>query len=237
MSDQDYNLGQKLVAIRESVNYLQKENQGHQYSYVSSSQALSAFRNKMNELGVLLIPEVTDVRVGPLPQGGKQFMTELEMTFTWLDAETGDTLGPLGWYGQGCDNAEKGVGKALTYAEKYFLLKFFNVPTDRDDPDRFQEKNGNGQSGNRQRQERSNSSQPPPDDEPRWTKEEAEKAQELGEALSQLCGNDMEKMKGRLNVWTGKRSIKALQPHQIEEALKRAKAALDAGEYDDDIPF
>ena len=27
---------------------------------------------------------------------------------------------------------EKGVGKALTYGKKYFLLKFFNIATDKD---------------------------------------------------------------------------------------------------------
>ena len=32
------------------------------------------------------------------------------------------------------------MGKALTYGEKYFLLKFFNIATDKDDPDSFQRK-------------------------------------------------------------------------------------------------
>ena len=42
----------------------------------------------------------------------------------------------MSFYGQGVDiSGEKGVGKALTYAEKYFLLKFFNIPTDEADPD------------------------------------------------------------------------------------------------------
>jgi hypothetical protein len=45
------------------------------------------------------------------------------------------------FYAQGVDIAgEKGVGKALTYGEKYFLLKTFNIATDKDDPDAFQEK-------------------------------------------------------------------------------------------------
>lgn len=45
------------------------------------------------------------------------------------------------FYAQGIDTeGEKGVGKALTYAEKYFLLKQFNIATDTDDPDSFQNK-------------------------------------------------------------------------------------------------
>jgi len=47
----------------------------------------------------------------------------------------------VNWYAQGIDLAgEKGPGKALTYAEKYFLLKFFNIATSADDPDTFQKK-------------------------------------------------------------------------------------------------
>ncbi|KKL28137.1 hypothetical protein LCGC14_2378110, partial [marine sediment metagenome] len=30
--------------------------------------------------------------------------------------------------------------KALTYAEEYFMLKFFNIATDKDDPDNFQKR-------------------------------------------------------------------------------------------------
>jgi hypothetical protein len=60
---------------------------------------------------------------------------------TWVDTESGEELS-IPWYGQGVDLAgEKGVGKALTYAEKYFILKQFNIPTDKDDPDAFQDKN------------------------------------------------------------------------------------------------
>ena len=57
------------------------------------------------------------------------------MEMEWVDTESGETLS-VPWYAQGVDLAgEKGVGKALTYAEKYFLLKFFHVPTKKDDPD------------------------------------------------------------------------------------------------------
>ena len=44
------------------------------------------------------------------------------------------------FFSSGLNGDEKGVGSALTYAERYFFLKYFNVPTDDDDPDSFQEK-------------------------------------------------------------------------------------------------
>ena len=33
------------------------------------------------------------------------------------------------------DDVSKAHGTALTYAERYFLMKFFNIPTDEDDAD------------------------------------------------------------------------------------------------------
>lgn len=135
------NIYQKLIEVRKSVPYLQKEAKGHQYNYVASSQVLSSVRSKMDEIGLLLIPAVVDKRVNI---EGKSIFTELDMEFTWVNAENPEETITRPWYGQGMDTSgEKGVGKALTYAEKYFMLKFFNIATDKDDPDAFQGKNDN----------------------------------------------------------------------------------------------
>lgn len=145
------NIYQKLIEVRKSVPYLQKENKGFQYNYVSSSQVLAGLKSKMDEVGLLLIPSVTSKTVtadtydkadakGNVKRTVDYF-TELEMMFIWVNAEKPDEKIECKWYGQGVDTAgEKGVGKALTYAEKYFMLKFFNIPTDKDDPDSFQSK-------------------------------------------------------------------------------------------------
>ena len=146
------NIYQKLIEVRKSVPYLQKENANKQYKYVSSSQTLSSVRTKLDEHGLLLIPEVLDTNV--LTQTVENvdkydnkkktttYFTELKMQFTWVNAEKPEEKIVCPWYGQGVDIAgEKGVGKALTYAEKYFLLKFFNIATDEDDPDSFQKNN------------------------------------------------------------------------------------------------
>ncbi len=146
------NLYQKLVEIRKCVPYLQKENQGEQYKYVSSSQVLGNVKAKLDELGVLLIPAVKGHSVtvssieffnekGQVSKRTNTYFTELDMFMVWINAEKPDEKIECLWYGQGIDIAgEKGVGKALTYAEKYFMLKFFNIPTDKDDPDAFQKR-------------------------------------------------------------------------------------------------
>ena len=56
------------------------------------------------------------------------------MTFTWIDAESGEKL-PVKFGANGMNNWDKGLGSALTYAERYFLLKFFHIATDEDDVD------------------------------------------------------------------------------------------------------
>jgi len=144
------NLFQKLIEVRKVVPYLQKENAGNQYKYVSSSQVLANVRAMMDELGLLLVPSVEDHKVSTetieymekeKPKKTTTYFTELVMTMTWINAEKPEEKISCNWYGQGVDIAgEKGVGKALTYAEKYFMLKFFNIATDKDDPDTFQEK-------------------------------------------------------------------------------------------------
>jgi len=114
---------------------------------------LAALKKKMDELGVLLVPSVSGHNVsesaveyidkdsGHVNKRTITYFTELDMVMTWVNADEPKETIPCQWYGQGVDIAgEKGVGKAMTYAEKYFMLKFFNIPTDKDDPDSFQEK-------------------------------------------------------------------------------------------------
>ncbi|MEH7255078.1 ERF family protein [Neobacillus niacini] len=148
----ELNIYQKLIEVRKAVPYLKKEAAGKQYNYTGSSQVLASVRSKMDELGLLLIPriigkEISESQIefkdttGNVNKRTTTYFTELIMTMTWVNADKPDETIECPWYGQGVDVAgEKGVGKALTYAEKYFILKQFNIATDKDDPDAFQEK-------------------------------------------------------------------------------------------------
>lgn len=142
------NIYQKLIEVRKRVPYLQKTAQGHQYNYVGSSNVLGALRGEMDKQGLILFPKVLDAKttINSVENKDKYnntkitstYFTELTMEMVWVDAETGESIG-VPFYAQGIDTGgEKGVGKALTYAEKYFLLKQFNIPTDQSDPDSFQ---------------------------------------------------------------------------------------------------
>lgn len=138
------NIYQKLIEVRKAVPYLKKDEKGHGYNFVSSSQVLGVLKEKMDTLGLLLIPKAIDTKVSDhqTKKGDHNYFTEISMVYTWINAENPTETIECEWYGQGLDTGEKGVGKAYTYAEKYFLLKFFNIATDKDDPDVFQSKVG-----------------------------------------------------------------------------------------------
>lgn len=171
------NIYEKLIEVRKAVPYLQKEAKGHQYNYVSSSQVLSAVRRRMDEVGLMLIPTITNTKVTAENDGKRTtYFTELWIDFTWVNAEKPDETVKSSWYGQGIDIAgERGVGKALTYAEKYYLLKTFNIATEKDDPDSFQDKQ-EGTNGRRESRKPAPAEKPPArqsatgdDSKPNWT--------------------------------------------------------------------
>lgn len=141
------NLHQKLVEIRKEIDVFSKDTKGFNYSYVSGSQVLSKIQSKMNELGVLLYPSIDQMNheTFDYQQYNKKtqnmddktdFVVNGIMNYVWQNAdEPSDTLViPWGLFGQQ-DDISKAYGSALTYSERYFLLKFFNAPTDDDDPD------------------------------------------------------------------------------------------------------
>lgn len=148
------NVYQKLAHVRQKAPYIQKSKRGQQYSYVGSSDVLAALNAVINQVGLILKPEIVahqvreshdevwkadKVKKEPVPKKRTTYFTELELVMTWVNIDNPSEIVACSWYSQGVDiEGEKGVGKALTYAEKYFLLKFFNIATDDDDPDKYQ---------------------------------------------------------------------------------------------------
>lgn len=138
------NIYSKLLEIQKAVRALAKDaasgSSASAYMYVSGSKVLDVVRPKMDELGLLLIPEVESIQTERIDyqvkSGAKSEMfTTVMMTFTWVDCETGEKL-PVKFGANGQNGWDKGLGSALTYAERYFLLKFFHIATDEDDVDR-----------------------------------------------------------------------------------------------------
>lgn len=133
------NIYQKLLFIQQKVVGLGKDGKSFGYGYVTGSKALEHIKPLMNELGLILKQEVTgftNERQDYTTKNGakSEILTKVDMKFTWVDCETGEKDENL-WGANGQNDFEKGFGSALTYGERYFLLKYFHIATDEDDID------------------------------------------------------------------------------------------------------
>ena len=129
----------KLLALQKAVVGLTKDKSGNSYQYVSGDKILSIVRPKMDSLGLLLIPEVeesTYTRQDYNTKNGEksEIFCTLRLKFTWVDTASGEKV-ECRWASSGMNNWDKGRGSALTDGERYFLLKFFHIATDKDDVD------------------------------------------------------------------------------------------------------
>ncbi len=155
------NLYQKLLEIQKRINGLGKDkdtktnsNPGG-YKYVTGDKVLSHIKPLMNELGIILKQEIIKIenqRQDYFVTGKKwenvdgknvaieyqkpksEIFTTLHLKFTWVDCQTGEKDENL-FFANGQNDWEKGLGSALTYGERYFLLKYFHIATDDDDID------------------------------------------------------------------------------------------------------
>ena len=135
----DMTLYQKLHVIQSRILGLGKNKKSFGYDYVNGSKVLEHIKPLMNELGILLKQEVLSIENTRMDyttsKGAKtEILSKVMMRFTWIDAMTGEMDENM-FGANGQNDFEKGLGSALTYAERYFLLKYFHIPTDEDDID------------------------------------------------------------------------------------------------------
>ena len=138
------NIYQKLLHIQTKINGLGKDKSTYNYKYVTGDKVLGEIKPLMNQLGLILKQEVISIENSrqdySTAKGSKsEILSKVMMQFTWIDCETGEKdVNLFGANGQ--NDWEKGLGSALTYAERYFLLKYFHIATDEDDIDNDQRK-------------------------------------------------------------------------------------------------
>lgn len=132
-------LYKKLLTLQQAVVGLTKDKKGNSYDYVSGDKILGIVRPQMDKLGLLLTVDVLRAEYArqdyQTKNGAKSEMfCTLELKFTWIDTDSGETLSNQ-WASSGMNGFDKSLGSALTYGERYFLLKFLHIATDKDDVD------------------------------------------------------------------------------------------------------
>lgn len=167
----------------------ENKSMGAGYKYVSSDEVLNKVRPLLNKHGLIVKPQIDKyfLHETSTEKGTMKYMTELELSFTWIDVQTGHTFTDK-FYAQGTDIAgEKGVGKALTYGEKYYFMKLFHVPTSKDDPDndRYTSKGDKAIKGTQAEKET-----------------RLEMRHNITAMLNELCAGDPEKIQQSMIVFT-----------------------------------
>lgn len=135
----------KLQQIQKSVRSLTKDSKAFNYDYISGDKLLGIIRPKMDELNLLLIPIINDIRTevqnykkwndnSKCMVDATEILYHIRMTMRWVDTEDGDIV-EQHWMASGMNGYDKGFGSALTYGERYYLLKLFHIATNCDDVD------------------------------------------------------------------------------------------------------
>lgn len=133
MEKNDKNIYQRVLAVMEDVEYIQKGDKlvGNLYRYCSHDQVTGKLHPYFVKHGIVVIPTTKS-----LVQDGNRTTVCLEVSF--INADKPEDLIKVEYWGYGVDAGDKGPGKAISYAFKYACLKMFCLETG-DDPDHDQE--------------------------------------------------------------------------------------------------
>ena len=148
------NIYQKLAKIRKPVEVLQKNKSGYGYKYVTEDVILSKITGLMDKLGVSLVPNINRGTITVQPysytktkstnkgeiyeEHVNEILVQCDMEWHWINNENPEdrVIVPWAMVGQQTD-ASQAFGSGLSYASRYFMLKYFNVATSDDDPDHW----------------------------------------------------------------------------------------------------
>ena len=123
---------QRLNAVQQEVDYVQKEKKaGMRYSIVSHDAVTAKVRPLMVKHGVVYYP----VWMESAQTGNR---TEMKMTIRFVSIDDANDYIDVVSAGYGIDDQDKGPGKAISYSVKYALLKALGLESG-DDPDTDQE--------------------------------------------------------------------------------------------------
>ena len=127
------NIYQKISEVMKDVQYLCKDDHVKfgttDYKAVSEEKVTSTVRESLLKNGIVIVPvEQTHSREGTL--------STVDVSYRIQNIDDIEDFIIAKSSGTGADTQDKGVGKAMTYAYKYLLLRTFAIPTG-NDPDKI----------------------------------------------------------------------------------------------------
>lgn len=146
------NLFQRISAVMKDVEYLTKDDSvetggGKSYRAITEEKVTSVIRASLIKNGIVIVPVMieharTDERVIAFDKYAKKDVERInrissaDVTYRIQNIDDPEDYILAVSSGTGVDTQDKGIGKALTYAYKYLLLRTFAIPTG-DDPDKI----------------------------------------------------------------------------------------------------
>ncbi len=114
------NILQRILAVMSELDYIAKGDKtvNGQYRFVSHDQVTAKVHPMLVKHGLVILPTVIEMK-----QENNRTVVRLRVNF--FNADNHNDFYATEWYGYGIDNADKGPGKAISYAYKYALLKTF----------------------------------------------------------------------------------------------------------------
>lgn len=135
------NIYEKLLAITSELTRVAKNLQVGEgkfaYKAVGEADILSAVRPLEEKYKVYSYPakrQVIETGEMETRAGAKNLYLRVETTYKFVNIENPEEYVEITSYGDGVDSQDKAPGKAMTYADKYALMKAYKIMTG-DDPD------------------------------------------------------------------------------------------------------
>ena len=143
------NIYQRMLEATQKISKVKKNLEvglgKNQYKAVGEKDVLNAVKPIEVECGIYSYPKerkVIDTNVltttkeynGQTTES-KQLFMRLEVIYRFVNVDKPDEFIDITTYGDGVDSQDKAPGKAMTYADKYALLKAYKIETG-EDPDK-----------------------------------------------------------------------------------------------------
>lgn len=150
------NIYEKIHKIMEEVEYIQKEQpkDGVPYSHITHDSVTRKLRPKLVEHRIIVVPCVKDIEQKVTTAEGKDrygntkiatsIFTAATVEVDFVNIEDPKDRISVTMVGQGIDTQDKGIGKAISYAVKYAMLKLFNFETGDEEENRTEKNNFKG---------------------------------------------------------------------------------------------
>lgn len=136
------NIYQKINAVMKEIEYLTKDDKVEfgttKYKAISEEKVTTVVRNELVKQGIVILPIQQESTVMELMRTEKSVnqRADVHVRYRIQNIDDVNDFTEVESNGSGVDTQDKAVGKAMTYAYKYMLLRTFAIPTG-EDPDKI----------------------------------------------------------------------------------------------------